>query len=329
MAGGRPGEFELIERYFRPLATESGALRLLDDAAILRAGHHEDLVLTVDLIAEGVHFLPEDPPASIAQKALRVNLSDLSAKGAIPAAYLLALALPADWTEEWIAGFAAGLAEDQKRYGIALFGGDTSRASGGLTISITAIGRVPAGTMVQRSGARPGDRIFVSGTVGDSALGLGIRIGRFDRTAIGAGAGHLLDRYLHPQPRIDLAPVVRTFASASIDVSDGLVGDLAHVCRASGVSAKISADEVPLSDAARAALTVYPDALATILSGGDDYEILAAVPIDNASTFVETAKSAGVPVADIGCIVEGRDPPVVLGASGEVVQLQRSSHVHF
>jgi len=323
-ANGRPGEFELIERYFRPLATGAGALGLADDAALFRPAEDDDTVVTADIVAAGIHFFADDPPRSIARKALRVNLSDLAGKGAEPQAYLLTIALAADWTEGWIAEFAAGLAEDQARYRITLLGGDTSRASGGTTVSITAFGRLPRGTMVHRAGARPGDLVFVSGTVGDAALGLALR-----RAPDGEGAAYLVDRYLHPQPRVELAPAVRLFATAAMDVSDGLVGDLGHICKASGVTAEIDAAQVPLSAAARAVIAGDASTLATAITGGDDYEILATVAPANAATFAEAAREAGVPVVPIGRIVAGDGPPAVLDAAGKRIALGRRSFDHF
>src|SRR5450631_3587053 len=174
------GEDDLIARHFRPLATDPGALGLVDDAAILKA-RGEDIVVTTDAIVAGVHFLPDDPPDTVARKALRVNLSDLAAKGATPAGFVLTLALQrAD--ESWLAAFARGLGEDAAHYGCPLLGGDTVSTPGPLMISITAFGRVPVGTMVRRDGAKPGDRVVVTGTIGDAALGLDI----LKRGAVGA-----------------------------------------------------------------------------------------------------------------------------------------------
>lgn len=326
-ADKRPGEFALIDRYFRPLASDPGAFGLKDDAALYRQRPDEDLVFTTDIVVESVHFLPDDAPASIARKALRVNLSDLAAKGAEPYGYLLALALPDDWTTAWLAGFSRGFAEDQARYGVTLLGGDTSRANGALAIAITAIGRVPKGRIVRRAGAKPGDVIFVSGTIGDGALGLRIRQGKV--AAKGRGARHLLDRYLHPQPRVALAPVLRARANAAMDVSDGLVGDLAHICTASGVGAEVDAARVPLSPAAGAILSADRSVLPAILNGGDDYEVLATVPANAAEAFAREAEAAGVPVTRIGKIVKGEGPPRVLDAAGKAIPLSSGSHTHF
>jgi thiamine-monophosphate kinase len=328
-SGGRrrPGEFALIERYFRPLATDKGAFDLKDDAALLRPKAGKELVVTADIVVSGVHFLPDDPPASIARKALRVNLSDLAAKGADPVGYLVSLALPEDWTEGWVRGFAGGLAGDQAAYGVALLGGDTARSGNGVTIGITAIGSLPKGDMVLRTGARPGDAVFVSGTIGDGVLGLQIRQGKLSGKA--RGAKHLLDRYLHPQPRTALAPLLRRHASAAIDISDGLVGDLAHICDVSGVGAELEANLVPLSPAVRAALAADSSLLSAVLNGGDDYEIAATVPESSARAFSRDAQRAGVPVTRIGRIVRGTGPPVVMDAAGNAVRLTTGSHTHF
>ncbi len=324
----RPGEFELIERYFRPLAGDAGAFALTDDAAVYRQRPGEDLVVTTDMIAENVHFLSADAPASVARKALRVNLSDLAAKGAAPFGYLLSLALPGDWTETWLAGFARGLKADQERYGITLIGGDTIRAAGGLTVSVTALGRIPKGRMVTRAGSRPGDQIYVSGTIGDAVLGLALRQGRI-AAGEGRGAKHLLDRYLHPQPRMALAPILRRHASSAMDVSDGLVADLGHICDVSGVGAEIEAALVPLSPAARRLLAGDRGLMRTIVSGGDDYEILATVSRSAAPRFAEAARAAGVPVTRVGTIVDGKGPPKVLGATGKPMRLDGAGHTHF
>lgn len=325
----RPGEFALIERYFRPLAVDPGAFNLTDDAAVYVPPAGEDIVLKADLIAAGVHFFPDDPPDAVASKVLRVNLSDLASKGATPVGYLLSLALPADWTEDWIRDFASGLAADQQRFGVSLFGGDTSRAAGGLTVSIAAFGRVPAGAMVRRSGAAPGDQVFVSGTLGDAALGLRIRLGTIDAMPAGKAADHLLDRYLLPQPRVTLAPVLLRYATGALDLSDGLVGDFAHVCRASAVSGEIEADAIPLSAAARSLVESDATALASVLTGGDDYEILATVPEPDAEAFATDAAAAGVPVTRIGRVIEGEGAPVVLDSGGNALALDKASHVHF
>src|SRR5437764_94113 len=220
-------ENELITRYFRPLAKTPGALSLLDDAAFLMPPAGHDVVVTADAIVAGVHFFPSDPPDTIARKALRVNLSDLAAKGAKPLGFVLTLGLPAACAD-WLKAFAGALGNDAGAYACPLLGGDTVKTSGPLFISITAFGAVPCGAMIQRRGAKPGDRLLVTGTIGDAALGLTLRRRREssrwrpDRSA----AKYLMQRYLLPNPRNALAAALRRHAHAAIDVSDGLVGDL-------------------------------------------------------------------------------------------------------
>jgi thiamine-monophosphate kinase len=232
------GEDHLIAKYFCPLARHPGALGLMDDAAIFTPPEGCDLVLTKDAIVEGVHFFAEDPAGAIARKALRVNLSDLAAKGAAPAGFLLALALPESVSPKWLQDFADSLGQDAETYGCPLLGGDTVKSPGPVMISVTAFGVLPRGRMVRRSGANGGDLVFVTGTIGDAALGLRMRketAGRERWDLDEAMRDHLASRYLLPQPRNALAEAVRTHASAAMDVSDGLAGDLEKLCRASGV----------------------------------------------------------------------------------------------
>src|SRR6202521_4174043 len=326
----KSAEDSLIARYFRPLATDSGAFDLGDDAAILKA-LGEDIVVTTDAIVEGVHFLPNDPPGTIAQKALRVNLSDLAAKGATPAGFVLTLALRAA-DDAWLAPFARGLGADSSRFECPLLGGDTVSTPGPAMISITAFGRVAPGKMVRRSGARPGDRVVVTGTIGDAALGLDIlRAGRVAAALAGDAAARemLVGRYRVPQPRNALAPAVRDHAHAAMDVSDGLAGDLAKLCAASGVSAVIDAPAVPLSEAAAAALAAGTIGIETIVSGGDDYEILCAIPENRFEAFAQAAGLAGVAVTSIGTVIADTSAPRFLDGEGREIALKRVSYSHF
>jgi thiamine-monophosphate kinase len=323
------GEDSLIARYFRPIATDPGAFDLGDDAAVLKA-EGEDIVVTTDAVVEGVHFLPTDPPDSIARKALRVNLSDLAAKGATPAGFVLTLALrTAD--EAWLAPFARGLGEDALQFGCPLLGGDTVSTPGPLMISVTAFGRVPSGRMVHRSGAQPGDRVVVTGTIGDSALGLAILKGRATATALADVAVNatLVERYWVPQPRNALASAVRDHAHAAMDVSDGLAGDLAKLCAASGVSAVIDAPGIPLSAAAARLLARGTVGIEAIVSGGDDYEILCAIPENQWEAFVQAAGLAGVAVTSIGTVIAGAAVPRFLDRQGSEIALPRLSYSHF
>lgn len=325
-------EDRLVARYFGPLARHPGAFGLKDDAAVLTPPAGMDVVLTADAIIGGVHFFPDDPADAVARKALRVNLSDLAAKGAEPAGFLLSIALPQGITEAWLASFARGLGADADVYGCPLMGGDTDRTPGPITVSIAAFGLVPHGAMVRRSGAKVGDRVFVTGTVGDAALGLQLR--RDPAAALRwsldpAGRDHLLSRYLLPQPRNALASVLRAHASAAMDVSDGLAGDLAKLCRVSAVSADIEIARLPLSTAAQAALTAEPALIEVVLSGGDDYEVLAAIPAEKSDAFRDAAAAADVPVSDIGEITAGEGAPRFIGADGNAIALTRLSFSHF
>ena len=335
----RPSEDELIARYLAPLAGPGG-LGLKDDAALLVPTPGHDLVLTVDAIVEGVHFLPDDPPETLAFKALGVNLSDLAAKGAVPAGFLMALALPDGWTEEWLAAFCGGLGSVAQESGCPLLGGDTTRAAGPLTISITAIGEVPSGTMVRRTTARPGDLVCVTGTIGDAALGLSVLTGApWAASLAEAARANLADRYRRPRPRLVLAEAVRAHASAAMDVSDGLAGDFAKLLRASGMTGTLHLDRIPLSAAAKAALALPGPAstnrsagagplLDTVVGGGDDYEILFTLPPDRLDGMTRDATALGLPITIVGEVREGEGLPD-LRLDGSPYVLTSSSFQHF
>jgi thiamine-monophosphate kinase len=323
-------EDQLIARYFRPLATHPGALGLADDAALLTPPAGCDVVLTTDGVIAGVHFFADDPPAGIARKALRMNLSDLAAKGARPLGFLLALSLPVATDETWIGAFAAGLGEDAERYGCPLMGGDTDRTPGPLAVSITAFGAVPHGKMVRRSTAKPGDCIVVTGTIGDAALGVLLRrdAGLAKRWRLtDAMTAHLKQRYLLPEPRNALADAVLQNASAAMDVSDGLAGDLAKLCRASNVAAEIEVARVPLSDAVRAAVAADAALIETAVSGGDDYEIVLTLAPANLVSFRAAAHTAGVPVTEIGRVAAGEGARFL--RDGKTLAFERPSYSHF
>jgi thiamine-monophosphate kinase len=329
-SGQRSGEDSLIARYFKPIATDPGAFGLDDDAAVLKA-RGEDIVVTTDAIVEGVHFLTNDPPDTLARKALRVNLSDLAAKGASPAGFVLTLALRSV-DESWLAAFAGALGEDATSFGCPLLGGDTVSTPGPLTISITAFGRVPEGRVVHRSGARAGDRVMVTGTIGDAALGLDVLKGGAVAAALAgdpAATAMLISRYRVPQPRNALAAAIRAHASAAMDVSDGLAGDLTKLCAASGVSAAINTSLVPLSVAAASLRARGIVGIEPLIAGGDDYEILCTVPEAKMADLAAEAARAGVPLTAIGSITAGSGAPRFLDAQGNDVPLQRLSYSHF
>ncbi len=311
-----PGEFALIARHFRPLAAPE-ALGLGDDAAFLAPPPGRELVLSADAMVEGVHFLPADPPDLVARKLLRVNLSDLAAKGAAPLGYLLTVAAPRATPDGWFAAFATGLAADQARYRIGLYGGDTTSTPGPITLSLTILGTIEAGKAVHRTGARAGYGIWVSGTIGDAALGLAALQGRLDDPD-----GTLAARYRLPEPRLGL--VRADLVAACLDVSDGLVQDLGHLCRAGLVGAEIEAALVPRSPAARAA---GPAWLATCLTGGDDYEVLMAVAPEHEPALA--GASTTVPLTRIGRFVAGPATVRVRDETGAAMPLDHGGWSHF
>ncbi len=326
------GEDDLVREFLAPLAAGfEGALGLADDCAKFTPAPGSELVLKTDPVVAGVHFFPDDDPADIAWKALAVNVSDLAAKGAVPRVYLMALSLAEAPTRPWMAKFAAGLGEAQRAFGIHLAGGDTDRTPGHFSIAVTVIGEVPAGRMVRRAAARAGQAIYVSGTLGDSALGLALRMD----PALGArlelsadDAAHIARRYLRPQPRLGLGAALRDYASAAMDLSDGLVKDLGRMCRASGVGARVEAARLPLSPAMRRAITVERQLISAAIAAGDDYEILATVEPSVAAAFEAAAAAGGVAVTRIGeiCPTAG---VIVRGADGAPISLARQGWDHF
>jgi thiamine-monophosphate kinase len=315
-----PAEFGLIARHFRPLAG-AGALDLLDDAALLDPPPGRTLVLAADAMVAGVHFLPEDPPETIGRKLLRVNLSDLAAMGAAPLGYLMTTAFPHGTAEDWIAGFVAGLAEDQREFGIQVLGGDTVGTAGPATFSLTILGTVAPGRALRRAGARPGDELWVSGSIGDGALGLLALTGRLPPDA------HLARRYRLPEPRLALGQALVGVARAAMDVSDGLAQDLGHLCRAGGCGAVLQAASVPLSAPAAAALAADPALLARILGGGDDYELLFAAAPQDAALVREAGVAAGVAVTRIGRFTAGSEV-VIEDAAGAPLALPAAGWSH-
>jgi len=326
----RPGEFELIARHFRPLAAKlPGALGLTDDAALIDVRPGWRLVATADALIAGVHFLAGDPPGDIARKMLRVNLSDLAAMGAEPIAYLMTLALPPDLDEAWIAAFCAGLAADQQQFAITLAGGDTVATVGPLALSVTALGQVEAGTELRRSAGQAGDVVLVSGTLGDAALGLRACRGELVGLAPALRA-HLVGRYRLPEPRVALgrALVRGKLARAAMDVSDGLVADLGHICEASRTGTVIEAARLPLSPAAQAALAGAPDLIGDALGGGDDYELLFTAEEGALLAIRAAAVAAGVAVTAIGRLTSELGVKVI-DAAGQPVAIRQAGWTHF
>jgi thiamine-monophosphate kinase len=313
-----PPEFALIARHFKPLAGP-GSLDLSDDAAVLTPPPDRELVIAADAMVGGVHFLPDDPADLVARKLLRTNLSDLAAMGAEPLGYLMTVSAPTTTPDAWFAAFAAGLAADQKEFGITLLGGDTTSTPGPISLSLTILGTVRPGHAIRRTGAAAGDGVWVSGTIGDGALGLLAATGRLVDSSY-----TLADRYRLPRPRLKLGKCLHGIASAGMDVSDGLVQDLGHICRASGVAAEIDATAVPLSDAARAA-----NMLERCLTGGDDYELLFAVPPAREPALQAAAQEVRIPVTRIGRFIAGDPHVTVRTVGGAEMRLVHGGWSHF
>lgn len=325
------GEADIIAMLAPLTARFPGAFALADDCAAFAPEPGMEVVLKTDAVAAGVHFLEDDPPADVGWKALAVNVSDLVAKGARPRVYLMALSFPAAPERAWIEAFARGLAEAQERFGIVLAGGDTDRRPGPVTVTIAALGEVPAGAMVRRGAARPGDRLYVSGTLGDAALGLRLATDPGLAAAWGLGqdeAAELIQRYRRPAPPIALGPVLRDHARAAMDLSDGLVKDLGRMASASGCGARIEAQRVPLSAPARAAIARVHGLGEAPLTGGDDYEVLAAVAAERAPAFERAAAAAGVAVAEIGAMTVEAGVEVHDAAGGKLT-IGRTGWDHF
>jgi thiamine-monophosphate kinase len=321
------GEFETIQKLLMPLAHPEWARGLLDDVAVLPSRPGFDLVMTKDAIVEGVHFLPEDPLDTVAQKLLRVNLSDLAAKGAEPFGYLLACHWSGrcGWPER--EAFAAGLAADQAAFGIALLGGDTVVTPGPASFSATLLGWTPKDRAVGRSGARPGDAVFVTGRIGDGFLGLQAARGLLSLAPERLEA--LIDHYRRPVPQSAFAPVVRDMATASLDVSDGLIADLGHIAKASRVGLEVDLETTPLSLAARAWFETRVDpqaALEQLATGGDDYEIVFTAPNSSEEALRTEADRLHIRLTRIGSATAGRGVTVLY--RGQPIALARTGFTH-
>ena len=322
------GEFDLIARFFKPLSRAApGAFALGNDGALLTPPAGASLVVTKDLMVAGVHYPEGEAPSVLARRLLRVNLSDLAAMGADAVAYALGLALPEGVADSWVEDFSAGLAQDQARFGVALIGGDTVAAKGPAVLSLTAFGTVAAGACLTRSGAREGDDIYVSGTIGDAALGL--RAVRGGLPALSpADRDALAVRFRLPEPRLALGAALVGVATCAIDVSDGLVADLGHLCAESGVAACIDADAVPLSAAGRRAIAGAEADIADLATGGDDYELLFCVRPSGRGAVEALGRRLDIALSRIGTTERGQGVTVV-GADGRPLPLIRAGYRHF
>jgi thiamine-monophosphate kinase len=320
------GEFGRIREFFAPLAG-LGSLDLSDDAALLDCPPGYRLVLTVDQLVEGVHFLPDDPPELVGRKLMRRNLSDLAAMGATPRLYLVTSALPKTRDDDWVRRFAQGLGEDQHGYGLALLGGDSTSTTGPAVLTLTAIGHVATGQEIRRNGAQPGDRVWVSGTIGDAFLGLKVLRGEYPKLPAECRDA-LAARFRVPEPRCQLGPALIGIAHAMIDVSDGLLADLGHICETSAVGATVALPRVPLSAAAQALVAADPELLPALTTGGDDYELLFAAPPDADEEIASLSSSLKLPITEIGAIEAGGGVRLIDG-DGRDVPIAAAGWRHF
>ncbi|HTT83957.1 MAG TPA: thiamine-phosphate kinase [Rhizomicrobium sp.] len=324
----RLGEFELIGRIFAPLATGvPGAFDLADDVALIAPPPGREIVLKTDSLIEGVHFRRDDPPSTVGRKALRRALSDLAAKGAEPSAYLLALALP-QWIDvPWLEEFASGLASDQADFGITLVGGETDATSGPVTITVTAVGFVPEGTLVRRKGASPGDIVFVTGLIGDAGAGLAILSGFLASSPTSAREA-LISSFRTPIPHLAFGQALRGIASAAVDVSDGLIADLGHIADVSGVRIEVDAVRIPLSPHLQGLKGSGLDVRIDAATAGDDYEIAFTAPPESTPAIRKAELQTFTPVTAIGRVVPG-EGAVLLDPSGREIALERRGYTHF
>lgn len=324
------GEFGRIERFFRPLAVGvPGAFDLTDDAAVLDVPYDQQLLVTTDAMVAGVHFLPGDNPIDLAWKILAVNMSDLAAKGAEPLAYSLVTSLPKHVGDDWVEAFAKGLGEAQREFKVNLLGGDSVSTSGPLSLTITALGLVPRNRMIRRKGAKAGDALFVTGSIGDAALGLKLVQGSPTQPVADADRAYLLSRLHRPLPRLDLVASLRVFATAALDISDGLVADLRHLALTSKVRLQLDVQAVPLSGPALRLLLTAPQLRKSVLTGGDDYEVAFTAPADKAEDIAAAGINAGIPVTRIGKVVDGSPGLDVLGLDGTEEDLGTGGWRHF
>lgn len=326
----RLGESALIKQYLAPLCHPDMSFGLSDDAAFLNLESDHQLVLTKDMLVADVHFFADDAPELIAKKALRVNLSDLASKGAEPVGYLLGLGLPLDWTESWLKRFCAGLSEDQQAFNFPLIGGDTVKSPERLTLSITAFGKVPKDLTILRRNASPDDDVYVTGTIGDSALGLLLRREPEEYPDFDAKDGDvLIDRFLRPLPRLQCRSLIRQFATASMDISDGLMGDAAKMASAANCALHLDDAAVPLSASAQAMLNNTAVSRDVALTGGDDYELLFCARPQDRAAILKAAAALDVPISRIGRVAKGKGVCLLDGSGRELPLSKGVSYEHF
>ncbi len=322
------GEFDRILTWLSPLAASMpGAAGLSDDAATIAPVSSQELVVTTDTMVEGVHFLGRETAKSIAEKLLSVSLSDLAAKGAKPHGYTLNLALTEKQDDVWFEGFCDGLRLVQERSGLGLLGGDSVKTDGPIVLTATLFGHVAKGQVSRRSGADPGDDVYVTGTIGDGALGLIVARGELMGLP-GPARDHLIAAYEEPDPPLAFGAGITGLVTASMDVSDGLIGDLGHICAASDVGVEVSAAAVPISDPAAELIADDPHLFVTALTGGDDYQILFTAAPDKSDALNRLADETGTRISRIGTVKEGNGV-TVLDGEGTPIEIRQDGYRHF
>lgn len=318
-------EFDIIKRHFLPLTTgDSAALGLADDAAVLDVPPGQKLVITTDALVAGVHFLESLSAVDIAHKVVGVNLSDLAAMGAQPRAVFLAAQFPQGTSDDWIGAFAHGVGQALKGSGATLLGGDTVSTPGPLAFTLTAIGLAPEGKVLTRSGAKPGDDVYVTGTIGDGALGL------LCLTDVLGTDIFLQGRYARPQARFAFAHALaqRGLATACVDISDGLAADIGHLCEASNVGALINAADVPLSESVEACVKADASLMTVVLTGGDDYELAFTSSPENAQAIAALATEKRLRITRIGVVQKGNASVCVQDANAQILDLGQGGYRH-
>lgn len=317
-------EFSLINKYLAPLSKEAGgSFHLTNDAAVFLVRKGYEAVITKDAITEGVHFLSDTSPSDIIKKLIRVNISDIAAMGALPKYYLIAAILPDSITESWFKETAEALAKEQKEFGISLIGGDTVSHKGKISLSMTMIGEIKKGKALKRTTARKGDFIYVSGTIGDASLGLAVLQNRLPDISE-KSKKLLIGRYKIPQPRIVLGQEIVRFASAAIDVSDGMIADFNHMKK----GAVIEAAKIPLSDAAKEVLKKSPELFKTVMTGGDDYELLFTAHPGNERKIASLSKRLKTPITRIG-VITGGTKITVIDSNNKEISFKNKGFRHF
>ncbi len=317
-------EFDRIAKFFRPLAAKvPGASDLLDDAAVITPAPGKDLVYTKDAMIAGTHFYPDDAPQDIAQKLYRVNLSDLTAKGAKARYYMLSIALPRDIPDHWLAAFTDGLQDAQNRFDMHLIGGDSVSIAGPVALSLTAIGEVDTGNAVRRGGAQPGDLVFVTGNIGDGYLGYRVKDGA-DFSLSETHHAYLTRAYHYPDIPVAIAPFLQRHAHAAVDVSDGLLADACHIARASHCQMVIYAHDIPYSDAASAVLKTGVMDEMRLLTGGEDYQTVFTLAPQDSAALLSYCREHSVKITQIGAITDrppGASPLRLMTAAGKPIAL--------